>query len=170
LCSEDAEANERHSTYSLRYARISYPWHPLFNRTVQVSHFRRGKDLKCIYTTECPGLGRELPNWMFDEAYCSKMVLGSPEICIKGLEELAEFLGLCRQNQTQHAQSHPSRKKDGRRAKTQNSHARSAHAQIGAPEREASTEARSARAGRSLGEPSTGSRRRGKPDCEGGRG
>jgi hypothetical protein len=83
---------------------------------------------------------------------------------------LAAFLGLCRQNQPKHAQSHPSRKKDGRRTKTPNSHTRSAHVQIGAPERKPSTEARSARAGRSVGQPSPGSRRRDKPSCEGGRG
>ena len=48
-----AAANTRHSAYSLRSAKIAYPWHPLFGRTLQVAPFRRGKDLKCIYTEEC---------------------------------------------------------------------------------------------------------------------
>src|SRR5271170_2427210 len=72
-------ANKRHSAYSLRYATIAYRWHPLFGRTLQVSPFRRGKDLKCIYTDERPDLCRELPNWMFDEGYCAGMALGAPE-------------------------------------------------------------------------------------------
>ena len=75
----------RHSTYGFRFATITYPWHPLYGRTLQVSPFRRGKDLTCIYTDERPDLSRELPNWMFDESYCAGMTLGSPEISIEAL-------------------------------------------------------------------------------------
>jgi hypothetical protein len=59
---------------------------------LQVSPFRRGKDLRCIYTDERPDLSRELPNWMFDEGYCAGMTLGLPEISIEGLEEFAAIL------------------------------------------------------------------------------
>ncbi len=89
-------ANARHSAYSLRFARISYPWHPLFGRSLQISPFRRGKDLKCIYTEERPDLCRELPNWMFDEAYCGGMTLGPPEIGIEGLHDLGKLLASLR--------------------------------------------------------------------------
>jgi hypothetical protein len=82
---EAAAHNKRHSTYSFRFAAIAYRWHPLFGRTLQVSPFRRGKDLTCIYTDERPDLSRELPNWMFDESYCAGMTLGSPEISIEAL-------------------------------------------------------------------------------------
>ena len=59
-----------------------------------MSPHRRGKDLRCIYTDERPGLSRALPNWMFDEAYCAGMALGPPQISIAGLNELAaEVLG-----------------------------------------------------------------------------
>ena len=92
LFSEVAAANRRHSTYSLRFARIAYRWHPLFGRTLQVSPFRRGKDLKCIYTDERPDLCRELPNWMFDEAYCSGMTLGLPEVSLVALHNLGRLL------------------------------------------------------------------------------
>ena len=93
LPSAIAVANERHSTYGFRYATISYPWHPLFGCKVQVSRYRRGKTLMCIYTDERPDhLSRELPNWMFDESYCSGMRLGSPEISIDGLNELGAAL------------------------------------------------------------------------------
>ena len=64
-CSAAGAANTRHSAYSLRSATIAYPWHPLFGRTLQVAPFRRGKDLKCIYTEERRGFSREVPNWMF---------------------------------------------------------------------------------------------------------
>ncbi len=87
-----ARATTRHSTYSLQHATITYRWHPLFGRTLQVSPHRRGKELKCIYTDERPGLSRELPNWMFDEAYCAGMALGPPLISIAGLNELAAIL------------------------------------------------------------------------------
>jgi hypothetical protein len=87
-----AGATDRHSAYSLRLATIAYPWHPLTRRTFQVSPFRRGKDLKCIYTDERPDLCRELPSWMFDAGYCSGMRLGFPEISIEGLNKLAEVL------------------------------------------------------------------------------
>ena len=91
-CSAVAAANIRHSTYSLRLARIAYRWHPLFGRTLQVSPFRRGKDLKCIYTDERPDLCRELPNWMFDEAYCVGMRLGPPEVSLAALDTLGKLL------------------------------------------------------------------------------
>src|SRR3569833_2240232 len=91
-CFEANAANDRHSAYSFRSATIAYPWHPLAGRTLQVSPFRRGKDLTCIYTDERPDLSRELPNWMFDASYCSGMKLGPPEISIHGLNDLAAFL------------------------------------------------------------------------------
>ena len=73
----------------LRFATIAYRWHPLAGRSVQVSPFRRGKDLLCIYTDERPDLSRELPTWMFGAAYCSPMTLGPPEISIEGLDSFS---------------------------------------------------------------------------------
>src|SRR5947207_5229736 len=95
----------RHSTYGFRFATITYPWHPLYGRTLQVSPFRRGKDLTCIYTDERPELSRELPNWMFDEGYCAGMTLGSPEISIEGLNEFAAILASYATNRKRGAQS-----------------------------------------------------------------
>ena len=114
ICSYSAAgvANHRHSAYGFRFATIAYRWHPLFGRTLQVSPFRRGKDLTCIYTDERPDLCRELPNWMFDESYCAGMTLGLPEISIEGLNELAAVLASLGANRQRGAQSHPSRKKE----------------------------------------------------------
>ena len=83
-----AAANDRHSAYSFRHARVAYRWHPLFDRTLRVSRNRRGKDLTCIYTDERPDLARELPNWMFDESYCASMSLGPPQVSVEALNEL----------------------------------------------------------------------------------
>jgi hypothetical protein len=88
LCSATAAATTRHSTYSLRHSTIAYRWHPLAGQTLQVSPHRRGKDLTCIYTAECPGFSRELPNWMLDQIYCGGMTLGAPQISVEGLTEL----------------------------------------------------------------------------------
>ena len=30
------EANDRHSAYSFRWARIAYRWHPLFDRDMEI--------------------------------------------------------------------------------------------------------------------------------------
>ena len=62
---------------------IVYPWHPLFGMTVQVSHYRRGKDLKTIHIDLMPGYSREAPNWIFDPSYCAGMTQGPPEVSLK---------------------------------------------------------------------------------------
>ncbi len=115
MSSAAAAANYRHSAYGFRFAAVFYRWHPLFGRTLQVSPFRRGKALTCIYTDERPDLCRELPNWMFDESYCSAMTFGPPEVSIEGLNELAAVLGVLGvlgANRKQGAQSRPPRKKE----------------------------------------------------------
>jgi hypothetical protein len=109
MCSGPGAPNHRHSAYRFRFATIAYRWHPLFGRKLQVSPFRRGKELTCIYTNERPDLCRELPNWMFDESYCSGMTLGAPEISIEGLNELAGVLASFGANRKGGAQSHPSK-------------------------------------------------------------
>jgi hypothetical protein len=116
LSSEVRAANHRHSAYDFRFATIAYRWHPLFGRTLQVSAFRRGKELTCIYTNERPDLSRELPNWMFDESYCAGMTLGQPEISIDALIELASVLAMLGANRKRGAQSHPSITKEVDRA------------------------------------------------------
>ncbi len=75
-------ANDRHSAYDFRLATIAYWWHPLAGRRVRVAPFRRGKELKCIYTDERLDLCRELPNWMFEAAYCAGMELRPPAISL----------------------------------------------------------------------------------------
>jgi hypothetical protein len=103
-----AAANERHSAYGFRFARIAYRWHPLFGRVLQVSPHRRGEDLLGIYTGERPDLSRELPGWMLDESYCADMALGPPTISIEGLNELVEVLASLRETQGLAARSRSS--------------------------------------------------------------
>ena len=79
---------------------------------MQVSSFRRGKELTFIYTEERSDLCRELPNWMFDAGYCSEMKLGSPEISITALGELAAVLAALGETRKRGARSRPLRKKE----------------------------------------------------------
>ena len=163
--------NTRHSTYSLRYATIAYRWHPLSGRTLQVSPHRRGKELTCIYTTERPDFSRELPNWMFDQAYCAGMTLGVPQISLKGLTELAAVLASLGENQSP-ALTVPTfeRKKEGTRAKEPISQSGAICSRTGTPDAAAPSDHR--QTGRIAGSisrsPAEGSRRRGDDD-EGGR-
>jgi hypothetical protein len=101
----------------LRFARIVYRWHPLFGRTLQVSPYRRGKELKCIYTNERPDLCRELPNWMFDEAYCGGMTLGLPEVNLVALYDLGRVLALLKKTRTRAARFSSRDPKEKRGAK-----------------------------------------------------
>jgi hypothetical protein len=47
--SAGAAAITRNSAYGLRFAMVAYRWNPLFGRRLQVSPFRHGKELMCIY-------------------------------------------------------------------------------------------------------------------------
>lgn len=78
---------------------------PAVQATLQVSPFRRDKDLTCIYTDKRPDFCRELPNWMFDEGYCAGMTLGLPEISIEGFDEFAAVLASLGTNRKRGAQS-----------------------------------------------------------------
>ena len=159
-------ANTRHSAYGLRMAAIAYPWHPLFGRTLQVSPFRRGKELKCIYTEERPDLSRELPNWMFDQGYCVAMKLGPPEISIAGLNELAAVLASPGETQKPGACSSSSKTKEKDRAKKQISKSKPTRSRTGTPGSPASDEGREG-AGRGAGRSAAGSPGRGPdPDAD----
>jgi IS66 Orf2 like protein. len=74
---------------SIRNDRISVA--SPFWRTLQVAPFRRGKDLKCIYTEERRGFSREVPNWMFDESYCAAWRLDRRRSVLMGSTNLPLF-------------------------------------------------------------------------------
>lgn len=149
--------NYRHSAYGFRFATVAYRWHPLFGSTLQVSPFRRGKALTCIYTEERPDLCRELPNWMFDAGYCAGMTLGRPEIGIEGLNELTIVLTALGANRKQGAQSRPSRKKERDGAKKPISQSRAAHPAAGASNSSSASGQKHEGTGRDIGRPSAGS-------------
>ena len=152
-CSVGAAANDRHSAYSLRFATIAYPWHPLAGRTLQVSPFRRGRDLKCIYTDERPDLCRELPNWMFDASYCAGMTLGTPEISIEGLNQLSSVLAALGKTRRQDARSRSLEKKENGSAQEPVSVSNAACSRAEAIDSRASSGARDDRIGRNIGRP-----------------
>ncbi|WP_322886800.1 hypothetical protein U8C31_27345 (plasmid) [Sinorhizobium medicae] len=157
LCSAPSGDSYRHSAYVSRFSTIAYPWHPLFGKKVQVSPFRRGKSLTCIYTDERPDLCRELPNWMFDQSYCANMALGLPEISIAGLNELAAALASFDATRSRGAKSRPSRKKEKDDAKQATSKPRPTHSAVGAPKSSGSGRQERQRVGGSAGGSSAGS-------------
>ena len=159
-------ANQRHSAYSLRFATIAYRWHPLFGRTLQVSPFRRGKALTCIYTHERPDLCRELPNWMFDKRYCIGMALGPPEISIEGLNELAGVLAAFGTNRKRSAQSRPSNKKEKSGAEKPVSRSRAARSRAGTQKLSGPGGAEHERIGRDLSRSSSGGSGNGRGDID----
>ena len=134
MFSVDAGAGTRHSTYSLRHATIAYRWHPLSGRTLQVSPHRRGKELTCIYTTERPDFSRELPNWMFDQAYCAGMTMGAAQVSLDGLNDLATLLDLLGETQSLATRSPLAKAKEGARAKKSIPQSGAVCSRAGAPE------------------------------------
>ncbi|RWK55681.1 MAG: hypothetical protein EOR76_36715 [Mesorhizobium sp.] len=135
---------------------------------MQVSPFRRGKELTFIYTDERPDLGRELPNWMFDAGYCSGMTLGLPEISLEGLNELTAVLASLGANRKRGAQSRPPRKKERDSAEKPISQSRAAHPRAGTSNSSSPSEPKYEGVGRGSGRPSAGSA--GGRDREGRRG
>ena len=165
LCFAGAGASQRHSAYSFRFATIAYRWHPLFGRTLQVSPFRRGKALTCIYTHERPDLCRELPNWMFDQSYCAGMTLGPPEISLEGLNELAGVLTALGTNRKRSAQSRPSNEKEKNGADEMPvSKSRAACSRAGATKSPSAGGAKHKGASRGLGRSSSGGPGKGRAD------
>lgn len=63
----------RHTTFHIQFASRDdcLSMASVVGADVQVSPHRRGKELTRIYTTERPDFSRELPNRMFDQAYCA---------------------------------------------------------------------------------------------------
>jgi hypothetical protein len=163
---EAGAASHRHSAYGFRFATVAYRWHPLFGRTVQVSPFRRGKALTCIYTQERPDLCRELPNWMFDEGYCVGMTLGPPQISIDGLGELAAVLALLGTRRSGNADFRPSTWKEKGGAEKSGPKSRAARPRAGTPGSSGAGRAKHAGAGGGAGRPAAGSPGEGRDDVD----
>jgi len=150
-------ASYRHSAYGFRFATVAYRWHPLFGRTLQVSPFRRGKALTCVYSHERPDLCRELPNWMFDAGYCASMTLGPPEISIEGLNELAAVLEALGGHRKRSAHSRSSTEKERDGAEKSGPKSRAAGPRAGAPGSSGADGAKRAGTGGGSGRSSVGS-------------
>ena len=153
-------ANDRHSAYGFRLARIAYRWHPLFGLVVQISPHRRGKDLIGIYTGERPDLSRELPGWMLDESYCSAMALGPPTVSVAGLNELFEVLASLRETQGSAARSRSSVSRENDDAEKPLSGSSAASARVGVAEAQTAAAGEPERADRGSGGAPVEGRRR----------
>src|SRR3954454_19319401 len=91
-CSGPSGHTAHHSAYRLGFARIAYPWHPLYGRRLRVGQrtTRRAADL--LLVEERIGVLRELPAWMCDEAACAAMTPGPPAVAIAALNDLTLVL------------------------------------------------------------------------------
>jgi len=83
---------KRHSTYRFGTVVIAYPWHPLHGRQLPVVRRRGRRGTEVIDVEVRPGVSRELPAWMSDEAACAVMSLGPAQVSVAALNELRTVL------------------------------------------------------------------------------
>ncbi|QCO08912.1 hypothetical protein D9623_02535 [Azospirillum brasilense] len=105
-CSGAAERTERYSAYSFESARVEYPWHPLYGKTLRVVNRTVRGGHPVLWLEERPGTARELPAWMCDAAYCLDMAaLGPPQATIIAFGALAAVLSDLRRSASDRAAS-----------------------------------------------------------------
>jgi hypothetical protein len=92
MCSELDPRNDRHSTHESTKARIAYRWHPLFGKRVVVVRRVRVEGKEYAHVEGRGQFSREFPAWMLDDAICSSMDLGPPQLSMTGLLGLAEVI------------------------------------------------------------------------------
>ena len=86
---------KRHSTCRLGTVVIAYPWHPLHGRQLPVVRQRGRRGTAVIDVEVRPGVSRELPAWMSDEATCAAMSLGPAQVSVAALNQLRAVLSPC---------------------------------------------------------------------------
>src|SRR5215212_7569152 len=74
------------------FARIAYPWHPLYGRCLRVGQRTTRGAADLLLVEERIGVLRELPAWMCDEAACAAMTPGPPAVAIAALNDLTLVL------------------------------------------------------------------------------
>ncbi len=97
LCSSSpiGGGTKRHSTYRFGTVIIAYPWHPMHGRQLAVVRRRGRRGTEVIDVEVRPGVSRELPAWMADEAACAAMSLGPAQVSAAALNELRAVLSQC---------------------------------------------------------------------------
>src|SRR5215217_1877393 len=85
--SDPSEHTAYHSAYRLGFARIAYPWHPLYGRRLRVGQRTTRGAADLLLVEERIGVLRELPAWMCDEAACAAMTPGPPAVAIAALND-----------------------------------------------------------------------------------
>ena len=92
LSSATGGGTKRHSAYRFGSAVIAYPWHPLHGQKLSVVRRRGTRGTEVIDVEVQPGVSRELPAWMTDEAACAGMSLGPAQVSVAALNELRTVL------------------------------------------------------------------------------
>jgi hypothetical protein len=83
----------RHSAYRSEVVVVAYPWHPLHGQRVRVYRQQGRSGREILYIEVRPGLSREIPAWMCDNASCAAITSGTAQIAVAGLIELRAVLG-----------------------------------------------------------------------------
>src|SRR3954447_4621747 len=90
--SDPSEHTAHHSAYRLGFARVAYPWHPLYGHRLRVGQRTTRGVADLLLVEERIGVLRELPAWMCDEVACAAMTPGPPAIAIAALIDLTLVL------------------------------------------------------------------------------
>lgn len=69
-----------------------YPWHPLHGQKLPVIRRRGRRGTEVLDVEVRPGVSRELPAWMTDEAACAAMSSGPAQVSVAALNELRAVL------------------------------------------------------------------------------
>ena len=83
------------SDHKTSVRRVCYPWHPLYGKEVTVRGRKAGRRsvLRCQVDDDDKRDNREIPEWMFDEVFCSRIRSSSkPHASWEALADLRRLL------------------------------------------------------------------------------
>lgn len=81
-----------HSTHVAFRSEVHYPWHPARGVEIEV-HYREKRGGEDVYVcTIADDTGVVVPAWMFDQGFCSQLILGTRRTSTAALRELRGIL------------------------------------------------------------------------------
>lgn len=87
---------QQDNTHNTEILKVQYPWHPFYDREVLVRGRQRKSEytgFRCTLKEEPKWACIEIPEWMFDRALCSLMLLkNEPFVFLIALEDLRKLL------------------------------------------------------------------------------
>jgi hypothetical protein len=93
LCSPAAGRIKRDSAYRFGAVVVEYRWHPLHGKTVPLYRRTVHGGVSVVHVeTDDDKTCRQLPAWMVDASICRGMEVGSPQVSLAALRELAQVI------------------------------------------------------------------------------